>query len=1107
MNTDNLTSPDGAPRGASASIQNFFQLIKSKRISYLTVPLILMATVVEFVILTTGWKYQQVVCLPQGMGVTFFHIGPIGAVILAVELLKLPLAMWTASRTGWAKGAMVMFGLPLICVLTFQLVKDMAVYEMGVAMTPATQMLEKATAEEVKITQLKGELAGVVAKKSEREQKLAELAARKAKAKADFDEALRLNASSRQDAISLTDYQKQSLSEVESRQAAVIKQAEADSAQLQKSMAELRARREVEVTRASSWNEEEARIENDYKLAMAEYTNKKNTYLKELAAYRSANYLKRKLMTEPVDPGVPPVREENKILKPTAIAEIDAQIKSKEDELASVNEKRRQRVAQIEDDARRLREQFDTRSTTKREDADKKREELVAAQANLEKQFVQEEKEINGEYAAAAAKVDGVRADIDAATKAAENFYTEREEAIKKTQVYRIATTVEIVRALLMGQHPVTIKATAKERGDLYTDQISMVRIWVYPVLAFIVAFLPTLMVEVGFSTLFKPEKARPMHRLGFFGRRMHELYMRAGRLKIARAERLSMEAEAQISSRDRALAQANTASEQALAQKDDELQATRDAAQTAMAQLEQQLTAKEGEWVAKYTELAESLNRAITEKDALRDMQKTEVERQIQLRQNAWSDRLASLHKELDDQRSAAEAERTAMIQEHHRKLMEVTEDCKTQVIQARRQMANAELAAVETTSKLSHDLKEALHARDIAEEQLKQQSEAVAVRLAQAQEDANRDVEKAVRVEKQRAERQQVEFEKNLRQREEDFERRLRQREEELASAFELQLAETKAVAEDAVSRREMELERQVEARLREADVRWKQEVDKREESARIKLLQREQQLQSQADVRLSEARTQFEEELRRRQSDTERQLSAQAHDADARLLQELQQKELSFHARMKQRELELAAKAAAREAELQSQWSAEIRAREEKWQRQTEARVQSVEALHTHDAQQKEEAFQGKLRQRDQEWQAKLEAARGELRTQGEQELRRRDAEIAEARSREIKELEVQLRKSIEEKHAALLAEAKQREQDLAARLTSQTDARQAIEKERDEVKNTLLDKRRQVHDLNNRLMQVSALLGGLNLPGFTTGNGNGKQVAVATVSRNS
>src|SRR5258708_412003 len=159
-----------------------WQRLKSKRISYLTLPLLAMATVTEFVILATGWKYQQTVCLPQGMGVTFFGIGPIGATILAVELLKLPLAIWTASRAGWQKGFMLVVGLPLICVLTFQLVKDMAVYEMGVAMTPASQMLEKASAEEIKIAQLNADRAAIEGKETERERKLAELAAKRGKA-------------------------------------------------------------------------------------------------------------------------------------------------------------------------------------------------------------------------------------------------------------------------------------------------------------------------------------------------------------------------------------------------------------------------------------------------------------------------------------------------------------------------------------------------------------------------------------------------------------------------------------------------------------------------------------------------------------------------------------------------------------------------------------------------------------------------------------------------------------------------------------------------------------------------------------------------------------
>src|SRR3989440_9913942 len=162
MNYPNSPKPQGSPSTAPKDkALSPWQRLRTKRVSYLTIPLLVMATITEFVILATGWKYQQIVCLPQGMGVTFFGIGPIGATILAVELLKLPLAIWTASRVGWMKGFMLVVGLPLICVLTFQLVKDMAVYEMGVAMTPASQMLERAAKEEIRIVELNGELAAV----------------------------------------------------------------------------------------------------------------------------------------------------------------------------------------------------------------------------------------------------------------------------------------------------------------------------------------------------------------------------------------------------------------------------------------------------------------------------------------------------------------------------------------------------------------------------------------------------------------------------------------------------------------------------------------------------------------------------------------------------------------------------------------------------------------------------------------------------------------------------------------------------------------------------------------------------------------------------------
>jgi len=53
--------PPTAPRDMGFSP---WERLKTKRISYLTIPLLVMATVTEFVILATGWKYQQVVCLP-----------------------------------------------------------------------------------------------------------------------------------------------------------------------------------------------------------------------------------------------------------------------------------------------------------------------------------------------------------------------------------------------------------------------------------------------------------------------------------------------------------------------------------------------------------------------------------------------------------------------------------------------------------------------------------------------------------------------------------------------------------------------------------------------------------------------------------------------------------------------------------------------------------------------------------------------------------------------------------------------------------------------------------------------------------------------------------
>src|SRR6266403_5711975 len=218
MNDSNSTNPQTSPQSEAPQSTGTWlrEKLKNKKVAPLTVPLLVAATLSEFAILFYGWRYQQAVCLPQGMGITFFGIGPIGATILMVELLKLPLAIWTASRTGGTKTFMLFGGLPLICLLTFQLVKDMAVYEMGIALTPASQMLEKAMVEETKIGQLNGELTAIEGKRAEREHKLAELAAKQTSAKDELEDLLKRNDSARQDAISLTDYQKKELSEVES---------------------------------------------------------------------------------------------------------------------------------------------------------------------------------------------------------------------------------------------------------------------------------------------------------------------------------------------------------------------------------------------------------------------------------------------------------------------------------------------------------------------------------------------------------------------------------------------------------------------------------------------------------------------------------------------------------------------------------------------------------------------------------------------------------------------------------------------------------------------------------------------------------------------------
>ena len=81
------------------------------------------------------------------------------------------------------------------------------------------------------------------------------------------------------------------MAQVDEREATITQQADADTAQLTKALADLQAQREIAVARAAKWNAEEARIDNDYQAKMAAYTNKKAAYEKDKADYDDANFL------------------------------------------------------------------------------------------------------------------------------------------------------------------------------------------------------------------------------------------------------------------------------------------------------------------------------------------------------------------------------------------------------------------------------------------------------------------------------------------------------------------------------------------------------------------------------------------------------------------------------------------------------------------------------------------------------------------------------------------------------------------------------------------------------------------------------------------------
>jgi hypothetical protein len=147
-----------------------------------------------------------------------------------------------------------------------------------------------------------------------------------------------------------------------------------------------------------------------------------------------------------------------------------------------------------------------------------------------------------------------------------------------------------------------------------------------------------------------------------------------------------------------------------------------------------------------------------------------------------------------------------------------------------------------------------------------------------------------------------------------------------------------------------------------------------------------------------------------------------------------------------------------------------------------------------------QQKDELAQSRLRQRDQQWQAKLDTVRVELQAQNEQELRRREAELAEIKQRE-QELVAQL---AEQGEVHRIAE-KQWETELEITRGNIEPLKALLaraEKERDEAVKSASESTRQAQDLEKKLTEASSLLTGWKTektsPGSRAGR-DGFQVA--------
>ena len=121
-------------------------------------PLVAVAVLVEIGVLFFVYQYE-VTQAPVGV-FTLWGISALGAILLLVECLKLPTAFWLAGRKGlFRKAILSVVLLTPLCLITWEVTKDMATNEVVLSLEPAVQLEKEAAGLEARNVDIRDSLA------------------------------------------------------------------------------------------------------------------------------------------------------------------------------------------------------------------------------------------------------------------------------------------------------------------------------------------------------------------------------------------------------------------------------------------------------------------------------------------------------------------------------------------------------------------------------------------------------------------------------------------------------------------------------------------------------------------------------------------------------------------------------------------------------------------------------------------------------------------------------------------------------------------------------------------------------------------------------------